>query len=265
MCVRRVSVVVVGLLAGWFALAWCDSELRAGPLRLDDATSRDVRQTIQARKMLIEEPDLATLNIGVTVRNRVAILWGPVPSAESAFRAELCLRTMIGLVEVRNELFVCDDLDPIPLPLRLKGRPLYLPEVVPPKLPKEPPRPSLLAPGALMKHDITEVNPKAAEIQVLPLNAKTPPAMSVPKLDKESTRKEDAGTVSDVDRAVTTAVRAVLRSKAAYSEVQFAVRDGRVFLKAMDQDTEVLHEVARAVAQLPHVEGVILLDKAAPR
>lgn len=99
----------------------------AGPARIGGDPARDVRQTIQARKRLADDPDLSAWNIGVTVRDRVAVLWGPVPSAEIAFRAELCLRTIIELAEVRNELFLSDQVKPRRVPLNIDNPPLFLP------------------------------------------------------------------------------------------------------------------------------------------
>src|SRR6266540_3074712 len=96
---------------------------QAGPARIGGDPARDVRQTIQARKLLSDDPELAEWNIGVTVRDRVATLWGPVPSAQVAFRAELCLKAMIELAEVRNELFLSDQLKPMRVPLKIDNRP----------------------------------------------------------------------------------------------------------------------------------------------
>src|SRR5437870_6966676 len=100
MCSRIWLVVLV--------LASVASSANAGQLRVVGDPARDMRQTMQARKLLFSDPDLAALNIGVVVIDRVATLWGPVPSAEVAFRAELCVRTMIELAEVRNQLFVSE-------------------------------------------------------------------------------------------------------------------------------------------------------------
>lgn len=114
------------------------TQAEAGPLRVVGDPNRDARQTIQARKLLAEDPDLAGWNLGVTVRDRVATLWGPAPSAEVAFRAELALKTMIELSEVRNELFLSDQLKPMRVPLKIDNPPLFLPDRVPPPLPKLP-------------------------------------------------------------------------------------------------------------------------------
>src|SRR5882724_1447057 len=105
---RRCRWLIVPVL-----LAIAVSLGNAGPVRIGGNPTRDVRQTIQARKLLADDPELAAWNIGVTVHDRVATLWGPVPSVEVAFRAELCLRTVIELAEVRNQLFVSEALKPM--------------------------------------------------------------------------------------------------------------------------------------------------------
>ncbi|GEM_PF-5591015 len=98
----------------------------------------DVSQTMQACKRLQEDEQLATLNIGVRVRGRVAVLWGPAPTAELALRVEQRLRQMIELIEVRNELIVVpEDLRDVPVPV---APPLFLPEKSPPPLPDAPRR-----------------------------------------------------------------------------------------------------------------------------
>ena len=91
---------------------------------------------MEARKLLADDSDLEAFNIGVTVRNRVATLWGPVPSIEVAFRAELVLRSMFELTAVRNELFVSELVEPMRKPLRIDNPPRIVPEIVPPKLPR---------------------------------------------------------------------------------------------------------------------------------
>src|SRR5258705_339165 len=87
---------------------------RAAP---PDRDLADFLQTVQACKRFQEDELLAPLNIGVKVRRRVAILWGPIPNAELALRAEQQLRTMIELIDVRNDLIVMpEDLRDVPVP-----------------------------------------------------------------------------------------------------------------------------------------------------
>jgi hypothetical protein len=133
-------------------LAMSVSAWSAGPGRALRDPARDVRQTIHARKLLSEDPELAAWNIGVTIQDRVATLWGPVPSAEVAFRAELCLRSVIELADVRNELVVSDALKPMRVPLKIDNPPSFLPDHLPPPLPKSP-RSIIPPPGDGLKQD----------------------------------------------------------------------------------------------------------------
>ena len=75
-----------------------------------EAAGRDLVLTIEARRRLLKDRELAPFNVGVRVRDRVALLWGAVPSAELALKAETCVRGMFELVEVRSELFVSGEL-----------------------------------------------------------------------------------------------------------------------------------------------------------
>jgi hypothetical protein len=253
------------------------SSARAGQSRTigDPAgdPARDVRQTMQARKLLLDDPELAGINIGVIVTDRVAVLWGPVPSAEVAFKAELCVRTMIELVEIRNELFVSEVLEPIRTPLKIDIPPLFLPDHMPPKLPALP-RPILGAPGFLMGQDKAEARkplsqptskPKKtlAEIKVLP--AATLPMLGLPQAGEAPKQLAEPSRTTEAERELAAAIRTFLQSKSTYGSVRFAVEDRRVYLKAADQDSNALHEAARGIARLPNVEGVVLPDRTSPR
>jgi hypothetical protein len=96
----------------------------------EEALYRDLWQTVRARKLLLEDPLLAPLNVGVKVTNRVAVLWGPIPSTQLALRAEQRLRIMFELAEVRNRLTVepTDDVAPAGSP----DMPRFLPDDLPP-------------------------------------------------------------------------------------------------------------------------------------
>src|SRR5437773_774191 len=102
------SLLTVAALGGLIA------QVQATP---PDRSFTDFLQTVQACQRLQEDELLAPLNVGVKVRHRVAILWGPIPTAELALRAEQRLRTMIELVDVRNDLIVMpEDLRDVPAP-----------------------------------------------------------------------------------------------------------------------------------------------------
>ncbi len=208
----------------------------AGPSRIIGGdTERDLRHTMQARQLLADEPDLAGLNIGVSVQNRVATLWGPVPSAEAAFRAELVVKTMFELTAVRNELFVSELVEPKRTPLRIENPPKQkqLPEVIPPKLPDL--RSMSGAPGVLTG---SEKRPSL------------PPILGLPQAETPSASR---------DEQLTAAVLRVLSEKAMYRDVQFIVKDGRVYLRTLSSDMDALQAASREVSLLPNVAGVTLV------
>ena len=249
------------------------SSARAGQSRITGDAARDVRQTMQARKMMLDDPELARINIGVFVTDRVAVLWGPVPSAEVAFRAELCIRTMIELVEIRNDLFVSELVEPIRTPLKIDIPPLFLPEKTPPKLPVEP-RPILGAPGFLMGQDKAEAKKllsqptskpqkPLAEIKALP--PAPLPMLGLPQADGAPRKLAEPSGMTETERELAAAIQTFLQSKSTYGSVRFAVEDRRVYPKAADQDSDALHEAARGIARLPNVEGVVLPDRTSPR
>src|SRR5271168_2251663 len=85
---------------------------------------------MQAREVLFADKELRMLNLGITVRNHQAMLWGPVPSREISLRAEIRLRTMLPFADVRNEFIVLEEpiiQDGTPLP----ELPPYLPDITP--------------------------------------------------------------------------------------------------------------------------------------
>jgi hypothetical protein len=202
----------------------------AGPVRNANDLARDRTQTMKARGVLLQDPELAAFNIGVIVQDRVAILWGPVPSAEVAFRAELCLRGMAELREVRNELMVHEAIQPIRLPKKLEPSPKtrqILPELLPPELPQD----VHATPGA--------------------------PGVLTGSSSVTTKTRQSAGQI------LATEIRILLLSKNTYQSVRFTLEGKRVYLRStLPEQSDVLQEVARAIARFPNVESVIVLDQA---
>ena len=56
----------------------------------------------------------------------------------------------------------------------------------------------------------------------------------------------------------------LLAENAAYRQVQFIVKDGRVYLRTSG-DTAALHEAARGRGRLSKVAGVVLVEQDSPR
>jgi hypothetical protein len=98
-CLGMLSLLPLSATKATDAPAWMPRRLQSV-----DATIYDLELTLRARKALLQDDKLAVQNLGVTVRERVAILWGTVPSKELSQRAEEFLRPVLGLQGVRNEL-----------------------------------------------------------------------------------------------------------------------------------------------------------------
>jgi hypothetical protein len=150
-----------------------------------DDSDHDIRQTARARQALMRDPALAPLNLGIRVRNRVATLWGPVPTAELGFRAERILRSLFEIAEVHNDLEVSGHAaTPVVEPVVAPAAPSFLPAQLPPALPPRSPSPhvhpaptapSVPAPRAVELPTI-EVHLQTIE---LPSNAPLPARMPV--------------------------------------------------------------------------------------
>ena len=243
----RLSIILTLLMSGLVTA----NVVQAGSLRVPVDIDRDVFQTILARKLLQDDPDLMAWNIGVTVQDRVLVLWGPVPSAEVLFRAELCVKTMPGLAGVRNELFVCEPIEGVKTPLRIQLPPTHLPDRLPPKLPPESRAPAG-APGVLAKQEIpmTTTEKPAKQPNATPASAKPSRPSDTPTL---------GAPLPDARPALADAVHATLQSQPTFRSIEFAVSEGHVYLRGSDPGA--LIEAAQRIARLPGVAGVVINER----
>ncbi len=275
MCSSRKKIIVA------FACVWASWLIQAGPafavqIKAGVDPSRDLWQSMQARKLLQKDPELAAFNVGVSVRDRVAILWGSVPLAELSFKAELCLRTMTELAEIRNQLEVMEEAGTAPRSGARPAAPLFLPEHAPPPLPKIPRLPSL-APAALLGMDTVGKPPAVPTAQPKPRVEKTAPTtqLGAPQLGAPQfgapqfgLKIEPAPVVvparGEADTKLEKAVQSLLQSEPSHRQIPVAVREGRVYLRSSGHDSETVQQAARRVAQLPGVAGVVLVEKNSP-
>jgi osmotically-inducible protein OsmY len=80
---------------------------------------RDLELTIKIRRLLSEDPDLSQLNIGVSVKDGVLRLWGPVPSVEKTQKALAKVGTVKLVFDVKSDLYL-GVIEDIPLPIFIK-------------------------------------------------------------------------------------------------------------------------------------------------
>src|SRR2546423_1505766 len=72
------------------------------------------KMTLQARQLLRKDEALASVNLGVSVREGIATVWGTVPSKELARHVEERLRQVKGVTQVRSTIRVELPADPVP-------------------------------------------------------------------------------------------------------------------------------------------------------
>jgi hypothetical protein len=220
----------------------------------------DLLLTAQARQLLFEDSKLSDLNLGVVIRGRVAVLWGPVPSEELAQRAIDRVKTLFEVIDVRNQMVV----SPERFPERFPQRPLFLPD--------QPPKPfPPVAPSGVLTTRAPEEKrsePQAAELLWRPaagiqLPGKPAPAETLPSLPSSIwvplANPEAKTTVSlKQSQLLERTVRELVQSDPRFGAIQVEVRGHDVHLRASRTKMPILHELSRAVSRVPGVEGVHL-------
>jgi len=143
-----------------------------------DEIGRDFAHTALARQTLLQDPRLAGLNVGVKVHDRVAVLWGTVPTLDLARRAEDLLRALPEFRIVRSEL----EIDSFETPGNVVEPPTHLPEPREPReTPKGPPVPAPVAPVAPIVAQWTPKAPAASTPVTLPRPAPTAAIPAAPR------------------------------------------------------------------------------------
>ena len=97
-------------LAGTFAFSTAPA---ADPAALRSPAISDVVLARSALAALDADPVLREVNLLVSVVDRVAVVGGPVASADRGKRAESIVRRVPGIVEVKNRCFVQESPDPL--------------------------------------------------------------------------------------------------------------------------------------------------------
>ena len=107
-CTRtgNVRLARAGLCAGVLVVAAIAAGADYPPLAPSPEIYRDLQLMVHARKALREQEAFASLNVGVRVRDGIATLWGPVPSADLIPKAMKGVESVQGILGVRSELFV---------------------------------------------------------------------------------------------------------------------------------------------------------------
>jgi hypothetical protein len=243
---------------------------RAVPQSGDDLPL-DLRLTLTARQALADDDDLAPLRLGVTVHQRVAILWGVAPSTELIRRAVQRLQSVPGLAGVRSEVLP-------ELHMEAATRHLDQPGVSTSPAPRGPVWPPAELAGTEM-HGRAPAQPAAAVHPEEMSPARPPlhtavalgPPVAIPDPAAVSPRKPAAVLLRPVPQRAAppqvvpgsapdpaNAVERLRRSDERFGHLRPEIRERTVTLRGTVRRGEDLMDFAQAVSRLPGVERVIL-------
>lgn len=162
------TALLLGLAPQLFSIALQAGDARA--IQIPDLTSRDWILNNQARRAILKDDQLAPHNIGVTVKNKIATIWGSIPAPEIAKRAEATLLKIPGIATVMNECRIVPGTDPIPQAIadavrnaRNRGDDPNVSAKIAP-----PPPSTVTSRQVVAKPDLNAIPAKADEFAVMP-------------------------------------------------------------------------------------------------
>jgi hypothetical protein len=231
----RAALLVIGGLCGLPAVAPALDAPRAAPSASLDRFFVDCRLTVFARHAIQSDPVLASLNVGVTVQDRVALLWGSIPSVEMARRSEALIRKVSGIAGIRNNLRI-ETTDPLTK------------ELVKSLSPGKPQLPGGEKPGTTMTLTTAPAwGPPANSPVVVSLR---PPVSVDPKAPSRA---------GEVNRAIDQ-LRA---SDARFRPIRTELDGNLVRVMPGDTPAENVYAFARMLARVPGVERVVVVTERA--
>lgn len=222
------------------------------PSQLPQQTPRDWLLTNSARRAIQKDEQLAALNIGVSVNNKVATIWGTIPSLDAAKRAEEVLKKVSGIAAVMNDCrIVPNDTLPQAVADAVKKGNVAGDEVASTgKLTVWPPPPSSTSKRVVAKLNPDEIVPRpkgdanelAPGAPLLPL---PPAAVLLSPVARDLTHGLDD-------------IETIRRSDERYKDVTLDVKDGVVRINGKVTVMKDAWELAERLNDLASVKQVIL-------
>ena len=222
---------------------------------------------LRDRQALFQDALLAPLNLGVSVRDHVATLWGPVPSPDLARRAEERVRQVQGIGEVINQLHVeppdgpPGDLPRNPPLAQQPPRDEFPVQEQPTPLVGRPeehgPVSSQLAGGrgqGARKGQVVSGNPPPAEDPSVPVM----PSIALPTPSAAGDREPAAAAPPVPPTDPAQAIDRLRQGDERYRRVRPEVDGGTVRLRGTVYCREDLFGLAQAISHLPGVQRVVI-------
>lgn len=205
----------------------------------------DTGLVVKARQALADDDELAEWNLGVSVHDRVATVWGDVPSAGLSKRACARVRLVPGIAEVVSDVRIRPLLDGERQPRQLAESEPWLPN------PELRPRTESLA------RDWAEPAWSATTTGSLPqwrpVRTVTASPCETGRVLLLSPRFSDALSLAD-------RVSEVCREDYQHRDLIPDISDGTVTIHGKVERWEDVHVLARRIARLSGVERVVLGD-----
>jgi osmotically-inducible protein OsmY len=253
---RACGMLALGVLFSVIPATARSSPVRG--IRCAAESDTDRRLTALARRALDDDLELSILDLGVSVRENVATVWGAVPSPALASRAAEAVRGVPGVARVINQVSIESPNDPLVEFLKLPARTLPMPAAPGaregPTVAARNERTTRAAPGLTPTwHPAT---PKLTSRAPSPADdIATMPAIALPMRPDFSSRQPPPATAP---AGLAGAVAQLQRSNERLRAVQPEVRGGVVYLRGVIYSWDDLFALARAASRLPGVERVVI-------
>ncbi len=198
--------------------------------------ARDLEIEVRARHLLLTDAELAPFNLGVTVRNGVAVVSGPVSSPELRAKALKKIENVRGVFKVESDMYVARD----------AGQWLSPPGIR--QLPDAPVHTSSAMPD--LRTGKMPLFPSEFAVK----RPSEPPA--APKLVTLLTPVA----VPDDSADLGSVIERIRKGDERYRLIQYDVKGGAIYLRGSARPENVM-AFARALSNVPGVEHVILQNQ----
>jgi len=237
---------------------------------------RSVRLELHARKSLLDDDQLAGLNLGVRVREGVATLWGSVPSKVLAEQAVKKVGAVQGILDVRSELQVVKaPPPPITLPLDNDGPTVTQSAFPDREQSKLPIAGSALSPpelekplGQLRREEEGEVRQPPAAREAEPVVKLLPPRVwTVSSADQGATEEKKPASVAPTAQSITAAIDRIRTADPRFRSLRVEIEGAAVsVLGSAEQGSEAM-ELADQLSRIQGISRVVVRnpDSSIPR
>jgi hypothetical protein len=264
----------------WMFLALSTAAARADSFG-NEASFRDLQQTLMAREALFHDDQVGPLNLGVRIEDRIALLWGPVPDMFHVKRAVDIVKKVPGVLEVRSQLHVDQDNEdwlPLFLPeTRTPAPPMVvaaesnwvsskpLPKPNPLPVPISSPQPQSLltthGPNVWTGLPVPMQNVQSFKPVVIetPARSDEPGLFVLPVAVMVQTASPGYNLTQRYPvNGLEAKILQLKNSQFKFREVEVQVAGGKVYLSGTVQRLDDIHDLARAISYLPDVEQVVI-------